>query len=479
MTDSLLVRGREQCAVASEKSGSAACAATSTQGNRDCLTAGQGGLDASQRGTDSDCEIGVVRTSDDCLSVEEDTPCASDGAAIGEPCGGGSCIRVTDCGRPYSPRCLDSSDSFSGSDSDDDDDSPQVTYRLGKQVGKGNAVVYQAKVLSSTVSAAPRDSDVAVKVYSTKVWREAEFKIVNNEVKIMAVLKHPNIVRFYCSKHSGQDTGYGVKYDTYGNRVQPEFVIVQELCSRKDAFDNIYSHGEMEPALAAHFFRQLASAVEYLHCRRVAHRDIKLENLVFSQDWTLKVCDFGLALSWATDVVPRCTDSVGTQRYRSPEMNRLRRAGATGAGGAQGSPSKSPSKSPARTSGGSDDSSTSYDPRCPDVWACAVVLFEMLLGYPPLDCANSDDWFYAQIASSNWAMFWAQHKAWARKRSARCEATITPAMRSFFEFALVPDEQRRPTLAQLLQHEYLASAPTLSVDDVCRAMERRTLQQQR
>lgn len=51
----------------------------------------------------------------------------------------------------------------------------------------------------------------------------------------------------------------------------------------------------MEESLAKKLFDGIALAISYLHSKNVAHRDLKLENILLSQDMTPKLSDFGFA----------------------------------------------------------------------------------------------------------------------------------------------------------------------------------------
>ena len=72
---------------------------------------------------------------------------------------------------------------------------------------------------------------------------------------------------------------------------------------------------------ARKYFRQLISAVEYLHSRGVAHRDLKPENLLLDSSDNLKVSDFGLATVFRLRGKERTLDKkCGTLPYVAPEV---------------------------------------------------------------------------------------------------------------------------------------------------------------
>lgn len=112
---------------------------------------------------------------------------------------------------------------------------------------------------------------------------------------------------------------------------------------------------------ARYFFRQFITAVEYCHKHNVAHRDLKLDNTLLSDDTPplIKLCDFGFAKEWADDA--QMFTHIGTPVYMSPELINSRE-------GAKG-----------------------YDGQSVDVWASGILLIVMLLGTFPFDHIEHPD----------------------------------------------------------------------------------------
>jgi serine/threonine protein kinase len=82
-------------------------------------------------------------------------------------------------------------------------------------------------------------------------------------------------------------------------------------------FDIILKGGYLPERIAKKLFLQLLDAVEYLHIKsKVAHLDIKLENILIDNDFKLKLCDFGFIEDLSTRVLKRS----GTDGYRAPEV---------------------------------------------------------------------------------------------------------------------------------------------------------------
>lgn len=112
---------------------------------------------------------------------------------------------------------------------------------------------------------------------------EAGLRQLRDEVFIMCQLDHPNIVRIE-EVYEGPN----------------EISIVLELCLGGDLFDRLDEQPNFhytEPQ-CARLVKQMLSAVRYLHSKGIIHRDLKLENFLFSSkdpDSPLKMIDFGLS----------------------------------------------------------------------------------------------------------------------------------------------------------------------------------------
>jgi calcium-dependent protein kinase len=106
---------------------------------------------------------------------------------------------------------------------------------------------------------------------------------LRDEIFIMCQLDHPNIVRI---EEVYESTN--------------EIYIVQELCHGGDLFDRLDEQPDYHytEAQCARLVKQMLSSVRYLHSKGVIHRDLKLENFLFSstkQESELKMIDFGLS----------------------------------------------------------------------------------------------------------------------------------------------------------------------------------------
>ncbi|KAM9378376.1 PAS domain-containing serine/threonine-protein kinase [Phaethornis superciliosus] len=125
---------------------------------------------------------------------------------------------------------------------------------------------------------------------------------VTQEIAILLKLQHPNIIKVL---------------DVFEN--EHFFQLVMEKHGPGlDLFAFIDNQPNLDEPLASYIFRQLVSAVGYLHCRNILHRDIKDENIVIAEDFTIKLVDFGSAAYLEPGKL--FYTFCGTIEYCSPEV---------------------------------------------------------------------------------------------------------------------------------------------------------------
>ncbi|XP_071898415.1 PAS domain-containing serine/threonine-protein kinase isoform X4 [Anas platyrhynchos] len=125
---------------------------------------------------------------------------------------------------------------------------------------------------------------------------------VTQEISILLKLQHPSIIKVL---------------DVLEN--EHFFQLVMEKHgSGLDLFTFIDNQPDLDEPLASYLFRQIVSAVGYLHCRNILHRDIKDENIVIAEDFTVKLVDFGSAAYLEPGKL--FYTFCGTIEYCSPEV---------------------------------------------------------------------------------------------------------------------------------------------------------------
>lgn len=125
---------------------------------------------------------------------------------------------------------------------------------------------------------------------------------LNNEVGVLRSLDHPNIVKAY--------------EIYYGKR---NIHIVMEICNGGD----LYSRRPYSEKESARIVQKLLSAVHYLHEKRIVHRDLKFENIMFentSESAEVKLIDFGLSKKFLHGHQTLMFGCVGTIHTMAPQV---------------------------------------------------------------------------------------------------------------------------------------------------------------
>jgi len=217
------------------------------------------------------------------------------------------------------------------------------SYKVMERLGAGGqGHVYRA--LDTTL-----DREIAIKVLPAEFLADPErLKQFQQEAKLLAAASHPNIAAVYAIEEFD-----GVHFFT------------QELVPGRP-LNAIVKEGPLDLEDTLEIGRQIATALEMAHERRLIHRDLKPANVMVKPDGGVKVLDFGLALpvdrddgadhhalSDSTPTISRTTGDgiiVGTAPYMSPDQARGRMVD-----------------------------------RRTDIWSFGCVLFECLTGSRPFE----------------------------------------------------------------------------------------------
>ena len=230
----------------------------------------------------------------------------------------------------------------------------------------------------------------AVKIVSrTHLNETGEFQSFEQELRIHKTLNHPNVVKIH-------DVIY-----------QPLLIfVVLDLCGGGDLLSYVINHPQSHPAVHKRILFQVLSALAYIHGRGIAHRDIKPDNILLTDDLQVKLADFGCCEDSRLGRDPR---GCGTMYYAAPE-------GIT-------KPQKAGAKS--------------------DIWSFGILLFTLFAGHLPW--IDGDDQFVSnQIVTRQFTTsFMLPHDVIA-----------------VFDRCTQMDPENRPTAAELLRSPWFASEAT-------------------
>jgi len=179
-------------------------------------------------------------------------------------------------------------------------------YEIVKPLGKGKfSIVYMAKRLDDGHMCALKK----INIFDMMVPKQREKCL--KEVRLLQSLDHPNIVKLKDSFIDNNELLIIVEWAEKGD--------LKRLIRRAATMNVTFKDTEIWE-----YSRQLASALEHMHQKRIMHRDLKPANIFVSMDGSLKLGDLGLGRFFSSQTL-EAFSKVGTPLYMSPEV--LRGAG--------------------------------------------------------------------------------------------------------------------------------------------------------
>ncbi|XP_077310641.1 calcium/calmodulin-dependent protein kinase type II subunit gamma isoform X10 [Lithobates pipiens] len=266
-------------------------------------------------------------------------------------------------------------------------------YQLYEELGKGAFSVVRRCVKKSS------SQEYAAKIINTKKLSARDHQKLEREARICRLLKHPNIVRLH---ESISEEGF--------------HYLVFDLVTGGELFEDIVAREYYSEADASHCIHQILESVNHIHQHDIVHRDLKPENLLLASKCkgaAVKLADFGLAIEVQGDQ-QAWFGFAGTPGYLSPEVLR-----------------KDPYGKPV------------------DIWACGVILYILLVGYPP---------------------FWDedQHKLYQQIKAGAYDFpspewdTVTPEAKNLINQMLTINPAKRITADQALKHPWVCQRSTVA-----------------
>ncbi|XP_062319650.1 calcium/calmodulin-dependent protein kinase type II subunit delta isoform X10 [Osmerus eperlanus] len=266
-------------------------------------------------------------------------------------------------------------------------------YQLYEELGKGAFSVVRRCVKKST------GQEYAAKIINTKKLSARDHQKLEREARICRLLKHPNIVRLH---ESISEEGF--------------HYLVFDLVTGGELFEDIVAREYYSEADASQCINQILESVHHIHQHDIVHRDLKPENLLLASKLkgaAVKLADFGLAIEVQGEQ-QAWFGFAGTPGYLSPEVLR-----------------KDPYGKPV------------------DIWACGVILYILLVGYPP---------------------FWDedQHKLYQQIKAGAYDFpspewdTVTPEAKNLINQMLTINPAKRITADQALKHPWVCQRSTVA-----------------
>lgn len=264
-------------------------------------------------------------------------------------------------------------------------------YMVGKIVGVGSYGKVRAAWHRLT------GNKIAIKTYDKAKLKDPEhWKRVTSEIKILEIISHPRISRMYEAVETPKRLHLIMECVDGGN-----------LCTY------VKSKRRLSEDESRKIFFQLVQAVEYLHSQNIIHRDIKLENVLFTDSKDIKLIDFGF--STIAQNGKKLRVFCGTPSYMAPEIVRR----------------------------------MEYEGKPVDMWSLGILLYALLCGCFPFRARSYPD-LYRRIARGTFTI----------------PDELSTPVRDLLRQLLSIDAYQRISAQSVLRHPWLhtqlATAPDMS-----------------
>ena len=176
-------------------------------------------------------------------------------------------------------------------------------YEIDGELGHGGmATVYRARERSL-------DRDVALKVLPFALSHDEQFvERFQREARTAAKLEHPNIIPIYRVGKSGDVIFFAMK-----------------LLKGKSLGDELSERGSLPPEEIRELLKQCAGALGYASHHGIVHRDIKPDNIMYTERGAVVLTDFGIAKAATGTRLTGTGMAIGTPYYMSPEQARAQK----------------------------------------------------------------------------------------------------------------------------------------------------------
>lgn len=262
-------------------------------------------------------------------------------------------------------------------------------YTLGEVIGTGS--------FSKVRLASRGEERVAIKMIKIDAVQESKKLVdsIEREISILKSLNHPNIVRYISNV-----------------RTSNQVCIITEFIDGMELFQLVVKQKKLSEQTTRTIFHSLTKVIGYMHENGIAHRDLKLENVMVrldsenSSNYLVKLIDFGLAYRFST--VSLLSTRCGSEEYAAPEIIR----------------------------------GSKYCGKKSDVWSLGIILYACLCGNLPF---NPD-------SSGSKSLF---------DKICRCDLKfpvhLSQNARSLLEALLTVDPAKRPDIPAVLAHSFFVN----------------------
>jgi len=236
--------------------------------------------------------------------------------------------------------------------------------------------------------------------------KKQDIKYFQNELNTLKLINHLNVVKLI-------DGGQGM-FSKKNGKFKHMHYIVLEYIKNGELFDFIFhpqkGFGE---ELGRLIFVTILDGLEACHKAGIVHRDIKPENIMVSEDYTLKLADFGFAVNKdGKEGSGMLKTALGTPNYAAPELHLNK----------------------------------DYYGTSNDIFALSVTLFVLITGAMPFKSASKSDSLYSYFFKNDYEGYWA-------KRALKVK--LSDNFKNLFQNLTAFEPTQRPSMDEIKMHPWI------------------------
>ena len=212
---------------------------------------------------------------------------------------------------------------------------PEKDYKILELISKGE--FSDINLVENNLSG---NKGIMKTIQKSKNLTPIEEKFLQNDLKMLSSLDHPNIINVF---------------NFYSN--ENSYSYITEYCHYGDLFQELLNNGAYDEKAAAYIMYQIFSAVNYFHKKKIINRSLSLENILISEKRnnlpTVKLSYFGKSVLAEKDAIQN--QEMVNSYYNAPEIIKK-----------------------------------FYNEKC-DIWSCGVIMYFLLSARPPFGGENNEE----------------------------------------------------------------------------------------
>ena len=293
---------------------------------------------------------------------------------------------------------------------------------LGILLTKNNTELYIQKYIGEgATSYVYLATDKFKKEFALKLYKNSE-SYFNEINKIKKIFPSKYIVKLISNGQGFLQRGYSYLSYKLFNHFQTgpvEYGLFEYLKNGELQNYVFLLKKKFSEEIAKKIFFEIVLGLEICHQSGISHGDIKLQNILFNSNFSIKLIDFGFSKKIKDGLISEIT---GSRYYNAPEMFSCATKG--------------------------------YDGILADIFSLGVVLFVLVMGFYPFDKPNITDNRFKYISKKDFNNFW--KKCEQKKIFSNSNLSETsPEFKDLFERMVCPKPKERINLNQIKNHPWL------------------------